>query len=194
MANSSGMADDWTVVGETKGLLAVPSVGALVPGWLLVLPKEHHLSYGTAIEKHPELELELAKLASFWESFYGPLTWFEHGPKEPGSDVGCSVDHAHMHLVPLGPLSLLERGQALSEDITFEPVDGLPCITSALEHDRSYLYLRLPDSSQWLAESNSIPSQYFRRIIAAEQGRPSEWDWKQFPRHELIRDIVAKVS
>lgn len=33
----------WAIIAETEHLVAVPSVGPLIPGWLLVMPKEHVL-------------------------------------------------------------------------------------------------------------------------------------------------------
>ena len=30
-----------------------------------------------------------------------PVTMFEHGASHTGSIMGCGVDHAHVHLVPL---------------------------------------------------------------------------------------------
>ena len=31
---------------ETENFVVVPSLGALVEGWLLIVPKAHHISYG----------------------------------------------------------------------------------------------------------------------------------------------------
>jgi hypothetical protein len=34
-------------------------------------------------------------------------------------------------------------------------------------------------------------SQYFRRVIAKQLGRPSEWDYAVFPRWENVRATIA---
>lgn len=194
IAASGGPSDDWAVVAETEHLLAVPSVGALVPGWLLVLPKDHHLNFASAVGASSTIESELAVIAADWENRFGPLTWFEHGPKDAGSDVGCSIDHAHMHLVPLGNINLLPAAEAFLPTIHFEPIGELSEVKRAISEDRSYLYLQLPSNTHWLASSNRIPSQSLRRVIAAEQGRGGEWDWKQFPRHDLLRETISQAT
>jgi ATP adenylyltransferase len=194
LAVSGNSRADWTVIAETEHLVAVPSVGALVPGWLLVLPKKHHLNFAETVRGNSHIESELESMAVRWESLYGPLTWFEHGPKEAGSEVGCSIDHAHMHLAPLGEINLLHAAEDSPEGIYFKEVEELKEVGQAIDSNQSYLYIRLPNSTHWLAGSNRIPSQSLRRVIAARQGRYEEWDWKQFPRHDLLRETIRQAT
>jgi ATP adenylyltransferase len=179
---------------ETERLVGVPSVGPLVPGWLLALPREHRLNFAEAMDRSAGIDLELTRLAERWEALFGPLTWFEHGPKVPGSDVGCSIDHAHMHLVPLGDLNLLHAARDQLDGIHFSPVESLSEVRDAITRDCSYLYIRLPDGTQWLAASNSIPSQSLRRVIASEQGCAEEWDWKRYSGPDLLSETIAQAS
>jgi ATP adenylyltransferase len=193
LANPGEAGEEWAVVAETEHLVAVPSVGSLLSGWLLVLPKEHDLNFAAATDRSSRIESELTGLAADWEAVFGPLTWFEHGPKETDSAVGCSIDHAHMHLVPLGELNLLDAARSMLK-MRFNPVGALSEATQAIDQDCSYLYLQLPNNTQWLAASNSIPSQSLRRVIAAEQGREDEWDWKKFPRHDLVTKTLTQAA
>jgi diadenosine tetraphosphate (Ap4A) HIT family hydrolase len=171
-------------VARTERFVAVPSIGPLVPGWLLVIPTTHYLSFAQ-LETSEEIVDELREIADWWQHRHGPLTWFEHGPSAEGSLVGCGVDHAHMHLVPLQGFDLLLASRRQRPSLPFEPIDGPSDITEKSDGE-PYLYLQDEAGGSWLARSEEIPSQFFRRLIAAEQGRPEEFDWKRFPHRETL--------
>jgi ATP adenylyltransferase len=182
------------VVRQTDRLVAVPSVGSLVPGWLLVMPKVHALSLAEfGRSDMAGLEKEIGEIAATWSEIFGPLTWFEHGPCAPGSTVGCSVDHAHMHLVPLAGFDLLNATKTWMPEIEFERVDGLAAAVAAIDSDIPYLHLRTEDRKIWLARSHGIPSQAFRRVIATAQGRPEEFDWKNSPHPEALEETIRRA-
>jgi ATP adenylyltransferase len=187
---ATGASDraSWAVLAETDDVLAVPSVGPLVPGWLLVLPKRHVLSVAALGPSAVGPFLDQAKrIADCWQQVFGPLTWFEHGPSASRSAAGCGIDHAHLHLVPLAQLDLLDGARQLFPELIFREVSSLKDAEGSLALGRSYLYLRTQNARSWLASSRDIPSQAFRRVIADRQGRPSEFDWASFPRHDELQ-------
>lgn len=188
-------SQEWSEVDETERLVAVPSVGPLLPGWLLVLPKQHALSladFGRA--DVPRIEAEIETVGASWAQVFGRLTWFEHGPSSPQSEVGCSVDHAHMHLVPLAGFNLLGATQAHMPQIEFKRVSGLSAAVEALDAELPYLYLRTEDGESWLAQSSEIPSQAFRRVLAIEQGRAEEFDWKSSPHSKTLEETIRRAG
>jgi diadenosine tetraphosphate (Ap4A) HIT family hydrolase len=86
---------------ESRSFVAIPTVGALVEGWLLVVPKTAALSFARlSTGQLSELGEFLDEIVPFIESAYGPVSVFEHGPAIANSSVGCGVDYAHLHLVP----------------------------------------------------------------------------------------------
>jgi diadenosine tetraphosphate (Ap4A) HIT family hydrolase len=185
----------WTVVAETSHLVAVPSVGSLVPGWLLVVPRIHLLSFGAADPPVlRQLVVEVEQIAASWATTFGPLSWFEHGASEPGSAVGCSIDHAHMHLVPTGSTDLLAGAATVLPQLVFEPVVGLAATVAVAADDEPYLYLRTPAGRSWLASGHDIPSQAFRRVIANQQGCPDEFDWKTHSRVDVLRRTLQLAA
>jgi diadenosine tetraphosphate (Ap4A) HIT family hydrolase len=190
-----GRADEqWRVIDETEHLLAVPSVGALVPGWLLVVPRFHALSFGSlGCALVSSLSTEVGQIADRWERKFGAITWFEHGPRQPNSAVGCSIDHAHIHLVPLGELDLLSEARGMLPDLQFRQVAGLIDTCSEAEGG-DYVYIRTPQSTSWLATGTGIPSQAVRRVIASHQGREAEYDWKQYLQLETLRETIRLAS
>lgn len=184
---------EWEVVAESDNLVAVPSVGSLVPGWLLVVPKAHRLSFGASIAEMSLLHRETEEIAAEWSREFGPLTWFEHGPAQPSSVVGCSVDHAHMHLLPNGELDLAAAAARHLPELTFTHEDDPEsAIAAAVRAGLPYLHLRLPDGTSRLAVSPRIPSQAFRRCIAGEQGRPDQFDWREFPQWETLEETMRR--
>ncbi len=188
LKNDTVNSGHWTVVAETEHLVAVPSVGPLIPGWLLVIPKKHALSFG-AIDAGTlaVLMADIQRIATGWSDLFGPLTWFEHGPAEARTSAGCGIDHAHMHLVPTGQLDLLTGAhELLAPKLVFSEIAGLEAAATPVAAGDSYLYLRTPDECSWLASSRDIPSQAFRRVIAAQQGSPAEYDWKTYPHHPAL--------
>jgi ATP adenylyltransferase len=182
-----GDLEQWTIVAETEDLVAVPSVGALIPGWLLVVPKRHVLSFGVLDARiRGRLSSQAEMIAEQWQVSAGPLTWFEHGPAEDRGTAGCGIDHAHLHLVPAVGLDLLAGARELFPWLAFEEVSGLAAAALPVSRGLSYLYLRTDNGRSWLAASRDVPSQAFRRVIAHQQGRADEYDWKAFPRYDSL--------
>ncbi len=185
----------WTPVAETERFVAVPSIGPLVPGWLLVLPKWHALNLAslTAMDM-AALENDLQEIGSIWSDTFGPLTMFEHGPREFSSAVGCGVDHAHMHLVPLGAIDLLAVAKRHLPTLKWQEIDSLHAVNHGKDADKPYLYLRMPTGRSFVSRASHIPSQALRRALAAEQDRGDEYDWKAFSRLEVVHQTLARVE
>jgi diadenosine tetraphosphate (Ap4A) HIT family hydrolase len=86
---------------ESDHFVVLPSLGSLVPGWVLVIPKQHYLCIGALPQSlFPEFQRVKKEIVKLIASQFGDPCLFEHGPSSPGLKVGCSVDHAHLHVVP----------------------------------------------------------------------------------------------
>lgn len=83
------------IITETKNFVVVPTLGQIVEGYSLIIPKKHVLCYGLLSEKMFDEYIELKdKLDKAVTSAYQKPMYFEHGI------VGQSVPHAHMHCAP----------------------------------------------------------------------------------------------
>jgi len=82
--------DLWdTPLFESESFLALPTVGALVEGWLLVIPKTASLSFAHLFSHLlSELQGFLGEVVPVLESHYGSA--------KTGSTLGCGVDYAHL--------------------------------------------------------------------------------------------------
>ena len=85
---------------ESSNFVVLPSLGSLLEGWLLLVPREHYVSMGALpVAIAPEMEEMKAQLGEQVRSRFGEVCVFEHGPAFASRKVGCSVDHAHLHIV-----------------------------------------------------------------------------------------------
>jgi len=160
------------------------SAGPLVAGHVLVIPTGHALNAATLdLASRVALAEHVDVVAAALSRLYGSICSFEHGPHRPGSPVGCSVDHAHLHLLPWhGSLATLAV-QTYPELAWRSFADG---ILSGLDTpgDESYLLVQDSDGCGVIGIGNMVPSQAMRRAIASATGRPEEWDWKTYPQIE----------
>lgn len=192
---NSGLGEEaWnTVLLATKNFVVVPSKGAMVPGWLLVIPKAHQLSIAeTPAEMRAELEHVLRVAGQAVQRRFGPPTVFEHGAATPGTAWGCGIDHAHLHLLPL-PFDLavaIEGRLPRAWNARVRPTSV--CSWSA---DRPYIALRGPAEDAWsVIHPETIERQFIRRMIAEEVGMPERYDYDQYPFHEHAVETARNLA
>jgi ATP adenylyltransferase len=176
---------------ETDNFFVVPSLGAMVEGWLLIVTKEHHLCMGALKPKQiTELNELSLYIKSIVESCYGKVAIFEHGPALEKLAVGCGVDHAHLHIVPT-TVPLVEQSNSWND----QPFDWVkvPGIIGATEHylkQQSYLYVDQEISGALLYAGDGITSQFFRKTIASHLNILSEFNWRDNPNFSNIKKTV----
>jgi ATP adenylyltransferase len=167
---------------ETESFAAIPSLGPLVPGHSLLCPKTHLRSFA---ELPRDLDQELVsvteKLRGALAGLYDvPVHLFEHGMATGGTRTLCTVDHAHLHFVPLlfQPFS-----SDLSADGRWVSFEGSLQELRALAGGGEYVFYRAPDGSSIFLgpEAEDLESQYMRKLFAKSMGRANEWDWRVSP-------------
>lgn len=170
------------------------SVGALTEGHLLVLPQWHVLSAAALESSDRDL---LADYLDFVRDrlteAYGPVCVFEHGPATEGLAVGCSIDHAHLHLLPWKD-SLVARAVAALPHLAWRRYDnGISRGLSLVDVGSSYLLVEDADGCGAVGIGDEIPSQAVRRLVTAEQQRAEEWDWKKHPQTMTQRQTLRRL-
>lgn len=168
---------------ESAKFAAFVSIGALVPGWSLVAPKRHVLNLGSDYVDS-EFNEFLNSAISAVEHLYGPAVLFEHGSQEPDSATSCGTAHAHLHVVPLS-FSLIECSRAYDPSMEWQACHWAD-IGARVGRDE---YLFVADSvatgTGHLAILKEGVSQFFRRVIAKELGRPDEFNYRTHPQTEI---------
>jgi diadenosine tetraphosphate (Ap4A) HIT family hydrolase len=182
------------ILHETSRFVVIPGVGAVCDGYVLIVPKEHVLSMGHLDRSHDaEIDDLLERLDSYLHKQYGKsITAFEHGAESFRNRGGSCTDHAHMHVMPIGDeVDLLGP---LRKEFDMRPAqEFFPALRSqVIERKRPYLWLRTATGRMWTCDAPNALSQYVRRILVDQLGRPGEWDWAVFPGTEYLRATISK--
>jgi ATP adenylyltransferase len=175
--------------------VVVPTLGMMVPNWFLIVPEIHTFNYAqqtsTARGEVPILVRQI------WDELAADgqdLLVFEHGAQEPGSAVGCGLDHAHVHVL-LGASAFIDAvWTAMSADlgVSVEQV-GLDHLHDRVASDQPY-YLAWRGGDRLLEQPvHQESSQRFRRIIAKAAGISDHWHYETHPFHDNITRTVEAV-
>jgi ATP adenylyltransferase len=197
--NYSASRSLWdTPIFESRSFMALPTVGALVEGWLLVVPKTPTLSFSRlSMDQFSELEVFLDEIMPTIEACYGSVSVFEHGPAVTGSSVGCGVDYAHLHLVP-AKCDLLKGAQQIAPNITWSQIKCFNEIRQCAMHTDGYWFLKQNYKSDICylgkCQEGEPISQLFRRVIAGSLGNASAYDWKTSLGEANITATIEKLT
>ena len=181
IVNSKGYKAENQPIMENSNYFSIASIGALVEGWVLIVPKKHVISMKDLYVSKDFIDFTNDMLSVLKLRYPGPYIAFEHGPNKCGSNTSCGTDHAHLHIVPYC--------DSLYNDMTSTGLIWENCnanqISSRVGSNEYLFYSEISDGSSWedhkgyihaLAESIS---QYFRKIIAKQIGRADEYDYKK---------------
>lgn len=167
----------------TDVLRLVPDLYPLAQGHLLLISREHIPCYGAAAAGTLTALEELSGQArKFIRDTYAvdPLLW-ENGVS------GQSVNHAHLHLIPLPLEGLVD---VLASDPASSEIDGWEAVRERYRDHGAYHYAGL-GGRRWLLEGNGVTNWEVRRLIAIAAGlRLVDGRWT---RHTTADD-VAEVA
>ena len=112
-----------------------------------------------------------------------------------GNRVLCSVDHAHMHFVPLPASLTIRASEGARAD--WEPVDGGLATIRRLSAGGEYSVCKGPGRPLLAARLAAAAPRIavpVRRVLAAGVGRTESWNWREVPdaraAHETWRCFV----
>jgi len=168
---------------------AVPTLGQIVEGHLLVIPKRHFCALADLpSDEAAELESLQHRVRVALELTYSECAFFEHGMRghTPG---GCGIDHAHMHAVPVAAHGVLE---ILRREFGGVRIHSLQEIRQKLP-DQSYLYFEGPGGDRHVFPVTNLPSQYMRKLIAESIGKRN-WDWRVSGYEPALIATIRRLS
>jgi len=168
-----------TPIIEDENYFLLSSVGAMIEGWSIIIPKKHEYS----MKKHySDLRFyDFAnKCVNIIKKAYcvNKVIVFEHGANKFGSLTACGTNHCHIHIVPMPDSLLNDITDNLSfKKITFNKVDKL------VEDSEYLLYAdvieQINTSDCYVHILKEPISQFFRRIIATKLGCPDKYNYKE---------------
>lgn len=184
--------DPWDyVLYSSRNFIVVPTVGALVEGWLMIISKNHYVCMGALpYDLFSELEYLSQFIASKLEMYYGNIVLFEHGPSIPNQSLGCGVDHAHLHLVPTNYNLINGISTVFAEKLDWNRLNNISGTSDYFKKQMPYLYVEQPLANPYITSHVNLGSQLFRRVIANQLGIPNRYNWRHFPEKDnVIRTI-----
>lgn len=171
-----------TPIISNEDFFVIPSIGAIIEGWTLVIPRNHTYSMRNYYTNKNLCDITNKTITALQKN-YGQIIAFEHGADGDNSPTSCGTDHAHIHLVPFNGSFSDAIGE---EKFTWIPcrLDEIPHITQRYEY---LFYTEINPSMDWNKQTGKIhileapTSQYFRRIIAKHHGLEEQYDYKSHP-------------
>ena len=165
---------------ERQDWLVAPTLGAIVPNWVLVIPRMRALNFREWQRKTGKKpELIVSAVCQHLGLRHADVIWFEHGPTERGSVSGCGVDYAHLHIL-FNPHFTFE---ALTDQArSMSKLDWQLTVTSQaydfLSEADSYFVAGSGEQAISALNVESAGSQFFRRVIGSLTGRNELWDYR----------------
>jgi diadenosine tetraphosphate (Ap4A) HIT family hydrolase len=181
------------VLARSPHAAAVPTIGAFVRGYLLIVPTRHTTSIGLLPrhERRAVADFTDRMAATLAEVYRGPLLGFEYGLNVPGAR---RIEHGHLHLLPSAVGAQLRR--YLRFRLPLIEVDSLEHLPE--DHARSYISVLEPGRkvSVYPVANDASPRLRLREIVAELDPRvpAGAWDWQHHPCVELMRATVDDLT
>jgi ATP adenylyltransferase len=176
------------VLAEESGCVVAPTLGSIVPDWLLIVPRVWSLNFAEWRLDNPIEPVELVRrVAKRMGCDAGKVIWFEHGPALAGSPVGCGLDHAHLHVLLDPPFNFDALASTATRNSYCEwkrvrTADVYPGISAG----SSYLLAAEGAEAILAGGVEAAGSQFFRKLIASMVGAPEAWNYRE---HQFIENV-----
>jgi len=172
----------------------MPTLGPLVEGHLLILPKKHYFSYA-CISRLEYKEFNYVKMVVknlLTNVYYRPI-FFEHGSMSKTLKGGSAYDHAHMHVIPLS--IGIDINKELSH-LGFAPrkISFMEELTGQKERCMPYLFFEDQNAEKTICDALAVESQFIRKLLATRIGKHKNMYWQQDLNIELIASTLKKLK
>lgn len=177
-----------TVIYETENFRVIPTIGALVDGYVLIVTKEHINSLSQLNDKQKEEYKNLViKVSKTFEKIYGkkPIL-FEHGTPEITNSMSAnSVIHAHSHIVNFE----FENEKEIINKYNFVPIESFDDVIN-----ENYIYYQNNNGEKFVSYQFDSVSQLMRILIANEVNKENQYNWREFDFKENIVSMLDKMK
>lgn len=180
---SVGLLGEDSIVYEDENIFIIPDIAPLVVGHFLIVSKKHINSFAGADDAiYKSLEIAKNYLAGtiFKNSAF---IFFEHGAVIENT-AGSSIDHAHIHGLPLEENIDVDDYIRKCGYITSSKVlCDREMLLNYYNSKQPYIYYEMCDRQGWAFPVEILPHQFFRMLIAHFYSK--NFDWKtQYSRFE----------
>ncbi len=174
---------------ESKDFIVFPSVGTLVPGHVLVVPKRHT----TAMAYLDKREVSnLKTIIQFLSNILGKIydkniICMEHGAVKLTHSTGICVDHAHIHLLPTN-LPIIKQIHFKMNKI------GLQELRNLQKMCNEYILVSQGIENLFFSVVDRIPSQFLRKIFFDAEKLSGDWNWREDQRINLMQQTINDIN
>jgi ATP adenylyltransferase len=178
---------------ETPDCVVVPTLGSILPGWLLVVPRRPAFNFRDwRGDTHTDARGLIDEVLHGLEVSAERAIWFEHGPSAAGSLVGCGMDYAHIHVLVAPPFSFDEFVSTVrhATELSWRLSPTRNAYLS-IDTESSYLIAGSQHNAVIAERVESVGSQFFRRVVAQLVGKPKQWDYKNYPHLDNVRKTIT---
>ena len=175
------------VIEETKNFFVIPSLGALVEGYIMIVSKEHVNCLieldSVVLEEYNEL---IEKYRNIFIKFYGkyPIV-FEHGtPNINGLCTSCVV-HAHSHIVNHN----YKDENEIIKKLNFEEINSINDIKN-----QNYIFYQNQFNKKFVTYKYKPIRQMMRLLIAKDLGMEGKYNWREYAFYENINKTIEKFK
>ena len=175
------------VIHNTQNFICLAALGAIRPGYILLLPKKHLFSFAFLDPSlAQEAEQLKSKLSNKIRKLFSDFIIFEHGVINSEATGGGCIDHAHLHFFP----SNVDLFGYLSSEFTYLPIEHIRDLNVFCAKQQPYLYYEKNGYAYAFLVNKTIPSQFLRRIIMEREGMEGQWDWSVYPgKNDVIKTV-----
>jgi len=181
---------------ETADCVVVPTLGPILPNWLLVVPYRpagNFRDWSDATQK--DVSGLISEILEGLKISSDRAIWFEHGPSASGSPVGCGIDYAHIHVLVDPPFSF---DQFVSSVVSASTLDwrrsAAMVAYRSIDRGSSY-FVAGSEHAAVIAEHVEIAgSQFFRRVVAQLVDKPEQWNYNDYPHLHNVQATINRFA
>lgn len=162
---------------ETKQYAMICSIGSFIPGWSLIIPKEHDFSMRKYYTDPHFFDFFYTVKNLIEKTYSSKIIAFEHGANKNNSLTSCGTCHSHLHVLPFN--------ETLVNDIMRER-NWISCnfkdIEAIVDDNEYLLYVdvwdKIEESECYIHILHDEISQYFRKVLANHIKYTGEYSYK----------------
>jgi diadenosine tetraphosphate (Ap4A) HIT family hydrolase len=176
---SIGISYNNPIVFQDENVFVIPDISPICCGHFLIITRDHINSFGSASDK---TFVSLKSAVEFIKnSVYrtNTIMLFEHGAVFPHT-AGASVDHAHMHIIPLSANleMIIDRYIYRSCTILSHKIRADQFILQQFaENNQPYLFYATINDA-WAYPVEKLPNQFLRRALVDYMHIETNYNWK----------------
>jgi diadenosine tetraphosphate (Ap4A) HIT family hydrolase len=183
------------ILKETENYFIIPSVGSIVPGYLLLISKLHFPSCGSIdkslIDEFLKLKSEAKTVLE--QAFGKGCIFYEHGRAGSSLTLKQKAEicyHAHLHCVAVD----IDLEPEIAKDNKEIIVDNWAEVINLTDTNPDYLYFENKTKMYFFPVSTYKRPQYLRHLLAKCVDKQDTGDWKQFPKIENMTETVERTK